>query len=177
MNKDIVVVWVSVSTLKPNPKNNNKHTDEQIKRLARILAYQGFRSPIVVSNQSGFITKGHCTLAAAKLNGWDKVPVSYQDYENEEMEFSHLTSDNSIALWSTIDMDSVYAEVARLDIPDVDVLGFENYGLKDTEGPEEITLDEDSKQISVNVSFLSELDAEEFYNEMQTRGLQCKLIV
>lgn len=137
MNKDISVAWVSVSALKPHPKNNNKHTDEQVKRLARILAYQGFRSPIVVSNRSGYITKGHCTLSAARFNGWDKVPVSYQDYEDDAQEYAHMTSDNAIAEWASIDMDSVYAEVARLDIPDVDVLGFENYAPTTFEEPEE----------------------------------------
>lgn len=61
---------VSVVSLVPNPRNPNKHSDEQIKLLAKIIKYQGWRDPIVVSKRSGFITKGHGRLMAAKLNGW-----------------------------------------------------------------------------------------------------------
>ena len=74
---------IDVDLLVPNPKNPNKHPDEQIKLLAKIMAHQGVRSPIVVSNRSGFITKGHGRLMAAKLNGWTQMPVDRQDYETE----------------------------------------------------------------------------------------------
>ncbi len=50
---------VSVSDLKENPKNRNKHPDAQIKRLAKILKFQGWRYPVKVSKQSGFVTSGH----------------------------------------------------------------------------------------------------------------------
>ena len=53
---------VDVSKLVPNPKNNNKHPKEQIERLAKIIDFQGQRTPIVVSNRSGFIVKGHGRL-------------------------------------------------------------------------------------------------------------------
>lgn len=57
---------VSVDALKPHPKNRNKHPTEQIERLAKIIAYQGVRAPIVVSKRSGYIVKGHGTLQAIK---------------------------------------------------------------------------------------------------------------
>ena len=34
---------VSVSKLKPHPKNRNKHPEEQIERLSKILKYQGLQ--------------------------------------------------------------------------------------------------------------------------------------
>ena len=57
---------VPIENLIPNPKNNNRHSIEQIHRLAKIIMYQGMRSPIVVSNRSGFVIKGHCRLQALK---------------------------------------------------------------------------------------------------------------
>ena len=48
------------------PRNPNRHSDKQISLLAKIIKSQGWRNPIVVSNRSGFIVKGHCRLAAAR---------------------------------------------------------------------------------------------------------------
>lgn len=127
------IKWVHPSTLKPHPKNNNVHTPEQIERLARLLKYQGQRTPIVVSNLSGFIVKGHATLEAIKLNGVNTVAVMYQNFEDEAQEYAYLTSDNAIAAWASIDMASVYATVESLDIPDIDMLGFQEIGLDATE--------------------------------------------
>ena len=73
---------VDPETLIPNPRNPNRHPESQLKLLAKILQYQGFRNPIVVSNRSGFIIKGHARLEAAKLAGFKVVPVDYQDYED-----------------------------------------------------------------------------------------------
>lgn len=40
-----------VGDLKAHPKNRNKHPDDQIKRLADILKYQGWRYPVKVSKR------------------------------------------------------------------------------------------------------------------------------
>jgi len=46
---------VELHKITPCPKNPNRHTDDQVERLAKIIDYQGQRSPIVISNRSGFI--------------------------------------------------------------------------------------------------------------------------
>jgi hypothetical protein len=71
---------VAIADLKPNPANPNKHPDSQIALLAKIIKAQGWRNPIVVSNRSGLITKGHGRLAAALMLGATHAPVDYQDY-------------------------------------------------------------------------------------------------
>jgi hypothetical protein len=118
---------VSIKELKPHPKNRNEHPEEQIKRLAKILEYQGFRYPIKVSLGSGFVTSGHGRIEAAKLNGWTQVPVNYQEYESEEQEYADLIADNSIASWSDLDFSSINADLPDLG-PDFDI---EMLGLKD----------------------------------------------
>ena len=69
---------VEPEKLIPNPRNPNTHTEEQINRLAIIIRFQGWRNKIVVSNQSGFIVKGHARLQAAMLLGC-KAPIEYQE--------------------------------------------------------------------------------------------------
>ena len=113
---------VEVDKLVPNPKNNNKHPKEQIKRLAKIIAFQGQRSPIVVSNRSGFIVKGHGRLEAIKLLCWDKCAVDYQDYKTEAEEYADMTADNQIATWAEFDTQALLDEVPNLDI-DADLFG------------------------------------------------------
>jgi DNA modification methylase len=125
---------VPVSELKPHPKNRNKHPPEQIDRLAAILRYQGFRYPIKVSNRSGFITSGHGRLEAAQLNGWDAVPVNYQDYESDEQEYADVQSDNAIASWSELDLSGINTDLGDLGPDfDIDLLGIRDFVLEPVE--------------------------------------------
>ena len=78
---------VETEKLIPNPRNPNKHPQKQLDLLAKIIKAQGFRNPIVVSNRSGFIVKGHARLEAAQILGIKECPVDFQDYENEAAEW------------------------------------------------------------------------------------------
>lgn len=122
---------VEINELKPHPKNRNEHPKDQIKRLAQILEYQGFRYPIKVSKASGFVTSGHGRIEAAKLNGWDKVPVNYQEYDSEEQEYADLIADNSIALWSELDLSGINMDLGDLG-PDFDInlLGLKDFTIE-----------------------------------------------
>ena len=113
---------VDIHKLVPNPKNPNKHTKEQTERLAKIIDFQGQRQPIVVSNRSGFIVKGHGRLEAIKLLGWDKCAVDYQDYKDEAQEYADMVADNEIAKWAEQDHQMILDEIPNLDI-DTDMLG------------------------------------------------------
>ena len=122
---------VAIDELKPHPKNNNRHSIEQIHRLAKIILYQDMRSPIVVSKRSGFIVKGHCRLEALKEIEWEKAPVNYQDYESEAQEYADMTADNELARWAELDVHKLHIDLEGMDI-DLDMLGLENFSfLKD----------------------------------------------
>jgi len=122
------ITFVNIDSLIPNPKNNNKHPKEQIERLSKLIKYQGFRNPLVVSSRSGFVLCGHGRIEAAKLAGMKQVPVMYQDFENEAQEYAYLTSDNAIASWAELDLSLVNTEMLDLG-PDFDIelLGIENF--------------------------------------------------
>jgi ParB-like chromosome segregation protein Spo0J len=118
---------VNVDKLRPNPKNRNIHPNEQIKRLEKIIKYQGFRSPVVVSNRSGFIVAGHGRLLAAKNLGFTEVPVIYQDFSDDDQEYAHGVADNAAALWSQLDLSGINLDLADLD-PSFEI---DNLGIKD----------------------------------------------
>lgn len=122
---------VPISELKPHPKNRNAHPQDQIERLAKILKYQGWRYPIKISKQSGFITSGHGRLAAAILNRWDSVPVNYQDYENTDQEYADLIADNSVASWAELELAKINLDLADLGPDfDLDMLGIKDFELE-----------------------------------------------
>lgn len=128
------IKMVPISKLVPHPKNPNKHSKEQIERLAQIIDFQGWRYPVKVSNRSGFVTSGHGRIEAAKYRKWDMVPVSYQDYESEAQEYADVVSDNAIAEWSELDLSSINTDVGQLGPDfDIDLLGIKDFVLEPAE--------------------------------------------
>lgn len=123
-------IFVAIDEIKPNPKNRNVHSDEQITRLVEILKYQGWRHPLIVSNQSGQLVVGHGRLLAAKKLKMKMVPVIYQDFDSMEQEYAFAVSDNAIASWAELDLSGINADVGDLG-PDfnLELLGIENFNL------------------------------------------------
>lgn len=111
---------VLVKDLTEHPQNPNKHPDEQIEKLARIIEQTGWRNPITVSNLSGFIIKGHGRLYAARKLGLKTVPVEYQDYKDESYEQADLMADNQIAELSVLDKRKLLNLFEEFDTGEVD---------------------------------------------------------
>ena len=124
---------VPFGDLVPNPINPNKHPKKQIALLAKIIEKQGWRSPVVVSNLSGYIVKGHGRLQAAELLGKIDVPVDYQDYADADMEYADLVADNQIAELAEMDMEALKNILETLDSGefDMDLTGFDSNDLAD----------------------------------------------
>lgn len=121
------ITWLPPSDLKPDPRNPNHHSKEQIQRLSELIKYQGWRWPIVVSKQDGMIKAGHGRLLAAKLLKLDEVPVCYQDFLTDDQAYAFLVSDNAISDWADLDLSAINMELPSLG-PDFDI---EFLGIKD----------------------------------------------
>lgn len=114
--------------LVPHPKNPNKHDQAQIDTLARLISFYGFRHPIIVSKQTGFIVAGHGRLEAAKKLGLKEVPVDYQDFTDDAQEYGFLVADNAIAGWSELDLAKINVDFVDLGPDfDVDMLGIKDF--------------------------------------------------
>lgn len=125
---------VKVEDLIFNPKNRNSHPKEQVERLAKMITYQGWRWPIKVSNQSGYVSAGHGRALAAEFMGLKEVPVNYQDYDNEDMEMADLNGDNAIARWSDLDIEGIKLDIEELDDNfDLELLGIEDLSIIESE--------------------------------------------
>ena len=134
---------VSIKKLSPHPKNPNKHSKDQVKRLAKLIEHHGFRHPIIVSNLSGFIVAGHGRLGAAKELKLKEVPVDYQDFESEEQEYQFLVADNSIADWADLDLSQIHTDLEEIGPFDIELLGIKDFQFEPTPSSGGLT-DEDS---------------------------------
>lgn len=141
---------VGIENIVGNPRNPNQHPQEQVEMLAKIIKSTGWRANITISKLSGFVVKGHGRLAAAKMAGFEKVPVEYQDYTSEAEEYADLMADNRLAELSEIDktlLTDLLQEIDTGEIP-LELSGYTEDEIEDlmtsmafTE--EDLTKDED----------------------------------
>lgn len=123
-----------VHKLVPHPQNPNKHPQNQIDRLAKIIDYQGQRSPVVVCKDTGFIVVGHGRLEAMKKLGWDKVAVNYQTFKDDAQRYAHMTADNAIGYWSDLDLKEINNVFTQFGPEfDVNMLGIEDFTIEPIE--------------------------------------------
>lgn len=128
---------VSLKSLKLNPKNRNAHPEEQIDRLVKIIQYQGFRNPLIVSNRSGLVVAGHGRYEAAKRLELKTVPVMFQDFESEEQEYAAQVSDNAIGYWSNLDLSAINTDIVDLGPDfDIDLLGIKGFTIDVADKPQ-----------------------------------------
>ena len=106
---------VELDSLKPNPRNPNKHPVAQLELLANIIKKGGWREKITVSRRSGFIVKGHARREAGKMAGGQYAPVEWQDYATEADEMADLIADNRIAELAVLDEEAITELLAELE--------------------------------------------------------------
>ena len=134
-SKDIMLT--PIDEIRVNSKNRNAHSAEQIDRLAKIIQYQGFRNPLIVSNRTGLLVAGHGRLMAAQKLGLTELPVMYQDFKDSDAEYAAMVSDNSIASWSELDLAGINADMADLGPMDLDLMGLPDFKVDPSELPTE----------------------------------------
>ena len=124
---------VSVDALIPHPKNMHNHPPEQIERLCKLIEYQGFRTPLTVQRGTNLIVTGHGRLMAAKKLGMEKVPVTYQEFDDEAQLYAHIVADNAIGkdTWATLDLSQINLDIQDLGPElDIDMLGLKDFTIE-----------------------------------------------
>ena len=123
---------ISIEEAVPNPRNPNQHTDAQTDVLGNIIQATGWRQPITISRQSGFVVKGHGRLLAARRKGWKQIPADYQEYTSEAEEWADLIADNRLAELSSIDNGLLVDLIREMgdDVP-LELAGYDDDELAD----------------------------------------------
>lgn len=164
-----------------NPSNANKHSKDQIERLAKIIDNVGMRMPLIISKRSGFLVKGHGTLEALKFLGEESAPVSYQEFDNEAQEYAFLIADNEIARWAEFDVQQLKMDLPKFEDLDIDLLGikeFQNVFLEELndvdEDIEEEKEDNKKESLILEVTFPDIETLNEKYEELINENLIVK---
>ena len=119
---------IKLKDLKKSRFQRNKHSKDQIERLAKIMANHGVRQPIHISKQTGEVCFGHGRWAAALHNKWKEYPVVYQDFKDEDEEYACVQSDNGIAHWAELDLQQINIDIQDMGPDfDIDLLGIKDF--------------------------------------------------
>lgn len=123
-----------LTKLKKSKFQRNKHPQDQIIRLAKIMEAHGVRHPIHISKLSGTVCFGHGRWEAAKLNKYSSYPIVYQEFKDEDEEYACVQSDNAIAMWAELDLASINNDLQNLGPDfDIDLLGIKDFVLEPAE--------------------------------------------
>lgn len=121
-----------IDRLRPYERNARTHSDEQIERIAASIVEFGFTNPILVDENDGIIA-GHGRLDAAKRLGLAEVPVIVLTHLTDAQRRAYILADNKLAELAGWDEDLLAAELAELQLDDIDleVIGFSDDELRE----------------------------------------------
>ena len=131
-NLRLSVEYASVAALTIYHRHAHTHTTRQIERIAASVQMFGFVSPLII-DQNGVILAGHGRLAAAKLLGYDSVPVVRLEHLDEPQKKALRLADNQLAAlagWDeeilALEFKDLLALELSLDLEfDLTITGFE----------------------------------------------------
>lgn len=156
---------VPLSEIKLNSKNRNKHGNDQIDQLCKILKYQGFRRPGTISNRTGLLVCGEGRFKAAKKLGMTHMPIMFQDYIDEDQERSDGIADNAIDKQALLDFAAINDDLKDFDPSfDLDFLGIKDFKLDFEPG----TIDDQGKLDQKKLVFIECPHCGEKFEQNQT---------
>src|SRR5262249_36194964 len=89
------VTWIPISELKPHPSNPRKHSEQQIRAIARSIENFGFNATVLI-DKDGQIVAGHGRVAAAKSRGYSEVPAICLGHLSEKRAIAYMLADNKL---------------------------------------------------------------------------------
>jgi len=124
--KKTKINYVNVDQMKPYDYNSRKHSDSQIKQIAKSITEFGFTNPILVDDDFTIIA-GHGRIEAAKLLNLKEVPCIIMTGLTDAQKRAYVIADNKISENSEWDYDVLKYELKELEEigVDYDLLGFD----------------------------------------------------
>lgn len=113
--REMVIQEVAVDAVTPYEKNPRKIPKEAVDRVAASIKEFGFKQPIVVDKDMVIIV-GHTRLMAAKMLGYEKVPVLVASDLSPEKARAYRLADNKTNELTDWDFDTLQDDGVRPDI-------------------------------------------------------------
>ena len=93
-----IVELVPIGDLRPNPKNPNKHSEDQINRLMAALRLDRQTRPLLARKANRMLIAGHGVHTAARRLGWTEIAVLFLDVDQHAADRIMLADDRLAAL-------------------------------------------------------------------------------
>lgn len=153
-------------------KNNPRHNDGAVDKVAASIKEFGFKVPIVIDKDNEIIA-GHTHLKAAKMLGLDKVPCIVADDLTPEQVKAFRLADNKTGEFAEWDFDLLEQELSELSELDFNM---EQFGFDELEAEEDIETYDDFEKGKLLDRFLippfSVLDTRQGYWQSRKKHWQ-----
>lgn len=181
--RPLQVEWWGVERVIPYPQNAKQHPENQIAILAKVIKNFGWQQPIVVDGD-GTIIAGHARRLAALSLGQTEVPVVVASHLTPEQTRLLRIADNRTAELAGWEEDLLSIELDALkqfEEIDLTLTGFNEAQLKRytqrmNGGSETSAPLVSAEEHLVLLELESEEQAQAIYDEMNERGIQCRLL-
>ena len=119
------IIEKRVKDLKPYEKNPRLN-DDAVKYVAESISQFGFRVPIVIDKDNNIVC-GHTRWKACKLLNMETVPCVVADDLTEEQIKAFRIADNKVSEMAGWDFPMLDAELAEIEMLDMEDFGFANF--------------------------------------------------
>lgn len=123
------IIEKKVKDLKPYEKNPRKN-DDAVQYVANSIKEFGFRVPIVIDSNNTIVC-GHTRWKASKLLNMETVPCVVADDLTEEQIKAFRIADNKVSEMAGWDFPMLDAELAEIEMLDMEDFGFANFNNDD----------------------------------------------
>jgi len=126
--RTLSVAYLELDCLKPDPLNARRHSEKQIRQIARSIEAFGFNVPILVDGD-GHVIAGHGRLAAARRLALREIPVVRIEGLSEAQKRAFMIADNrlaEVAVWDDRRLGEALEALAGVELDfDLEAIGFE----------------------------------------------------
>jgi ParB-like chromosome segregation protein Spo0J len=122
------VAYLPLDRVRPDPGNARRHSEKQIRQIARSIETFGFNVPILVDG-GGNVVAGHGRLAAARRLGRSEIPTIRLEHLTEAQKRAFMIADNrlaEVAEWDDRRLGEELEALAGVELDfDLEAIGFE----------------------------------------------------
>ena len=122
------VAYLPLDRVRPDPGNARRHSEKQIRQIARSIETFGFNVPILVDG-GGNVVAGHGRLAAARRLGRSEIPTIRLEHLTEAQKRAFRIADNrlaEVAEWDDRRLGEELEALAGVELDfDLETIGFE----------------------------------------------------
>ena len=123
---EIVVEYVAIDDLRPDPGNPRRIAEEELESLTRSIREFGLVDPIIARREDKTVIGGHQRLLGARRLGLKKVPVVFLDLPLEQARTIGLALNRIAGEYDPELLARFVADLAAFDDVDLSLTGFTN---------------------------------------------------